>query len=373
MNGALAVDEATLIPLERVEALLRDQLKAAQEPGESPVIRARMSNLVIYCDRPEVAETVAAAVPAIVAVHPARVLLLLPEGAPATAEVMASLRVQCHRLGNTYVCSELVVLHARPQTVDRLPFAVRNLMIGDLPTNLWWASPQPPPLAGTLLYELTEYAQQLIYDSQGWLDPHRAVAATAPWLARFERPPDHARWRVASDLNWRRLKFWRRLLSQALDPMATPRAAESVTEVLVEHGPHAVTQAWELVGWMAASQGWKVQGSRVQPGVEISWQVNTAHGRLNVRIHRLPEGPSEVRRVRIACKLDNKPAALNCVVEDERRLSVQPEGIEAAARTVTMQRPTLSELISRQLSDREPDPVFRESMAVAQVFAQSVL
>jgi hypothetical protein len=34
---------------------------------------------------------------------------------------------------------------------------------------------------------------------------------------------------------------------------------------------------------------------------------------------------------------------------------------------------TPAELIGRQLSDREPDPVFRESMAVAQVFAKSLL
>jgi hypothetical protein len=40
---------------------------------------------------------------------------------------------------------------------------------------------------------------------------------------------------------------------------------------------------------------------------------------------------------------------------------------------VTLQRQSLAELISRQLSDREPDPVFHESMEVARVFAQSVL
>jgi len=41
------------------------------------------------------------------------------------------------------------------------------------------------------------------------------------------------RWRVASDLNWRRLKYWRRLLTQALDPTAAAGAAESATEIVV--------------------------------------------------------------------------------------------------------------------------------------------
>ena len=44
---------------------------------------------------------------------------------------------------------------------------------------------------------------------------------------------------MASDLNWRRLKYWRRLLLQALEPASAPGAAETVSEVLVEHGPAA--------------------------------------------------------------------------------------------------------------------------------------
>ena len=80
-----------------------------------------------------------------------------------------------------------MTLHAAGAAVERLPFAVRALLIGDLPTNLWWASPQPPPLAGPLLYDLAEHAQQIIYDSLGWPDPVRGVAATASWLDQIER------------------------------------------------------------------------------------------------------------------------------------------------------------------------------------------
>src|SRR5262249_17825060 len=148
-----------------------------------------------------------------------------------------------------WVISEQVTLHARGQGVGRLPSAVRALLIGDLPTNVWWATPQPPPLAGVLLYDLAENAQQIIYDSIGWPEPARGVVAVAAWLEVFDSGQAPSSWRVASDVNWRRLKFWRRLLTQALDPASAPGAMESVTEVLVEHGPHAVIQAWELVSW----------------------------------------------------------------------------------------------------------------------------
>src|SRR5205823_6176174 len=168
-----------------------------------------------------------------------------------------------------------VTLRAGGSAVDRLPFVVRTLSIGDLPTNLWWAAAQPPALAGPLLYDLAEHAQQIIYDSIGWSDPARGVAATSAWLNQIERSAAGSRWRVASDLNWRRLKYWRRLVAQALDPASAPGAAESVTEILVEHGPHAVVQAWELGSWLARRLGWMVRGGRVQPGVEIAWQFVT--------------------------------------------------------------------------------------------------
>ena len=71
--------------------------------------------------------------------------------------------------------------------MHHLPFAVRALLIGDLPTNLWWAAPVPPPFAGPLLYELAEHAQQIVYDSMGWPDPAHGVAATAGWLEQIER------------------------------------------------------------------------------------------------------------------------------------------------------------------------------------------
>jgi glucose-6-phosphate dehydrogenase assembly protein OpcA len=198
------------------------------------------------------------------------------------------------------------------------------------------------------------------------------VAATAAWLPQVERH-DGGRWRVASDLNWRRLKYWRRLLKQALDPASNPGVAQSVSEVLVEHGPHAVVQAWELVSWLTRKLAWRVQGGKVDPGVEMAWRCDTPAGPTRVRIHRLEQGPPEVRRVRLACRLNDEPGALNLVAEEGQRLVIQLEGAEGAPRTQTLPALSPAELVGRQLSDRERDPVFHESMAVAQVMARSLL
>lgn len=379
--------QVSQVPLHDVETELHRRLQAIQGLGEgAPVQRACMSNLVIFCDKPELADKVAEEVPTIVSQHPARVLLLTAAPEEAVENVTATVCVRGNVVDpGRWVVSEQVVLRAPGKAIERLPFSVRALLIGDLPVNLWWAASQPPPFFGALLFELIEPAQQIIYDSIGWPDPARGVVATAAWLEQVERGPHlnppkklgeglgGGRWRVASDLNWRRLKYWRRLLSQALDPVTAPGALESITEVLVEHGPHAVIQAWELVSWLASRLKWQVKGGRVEPNVEISWQVKAAHGGLRVRIRRLAEGPSAVRRVRIACSLAGQPGALDFVVENERRLAVIPEGIPAEPRTVTAQPQQLADLVGRQLSDRERDPVFHESMAVAQVLAESVL
>lgn len=362
-----------VVPLKNVEHELARRLRAIEGLGKGPVLRACMSNLVMYCDTPDLANRVLTELPSIVATHPARVLLLYTD--PEAADgVTASVSVHGRLTGEgNWVVSEQVTLRAPAKASDRFPYAIRPLLIGDLPTNLWWAAPTPPSAAGSLLFELSEPAQQVIYDSIGWREPARGVVATAAWLAQDERGRRSVRPRVTSDLNWRRLKYWRRLLAQALDPATAPGAIESITELEIEHGPHSVIQAWELAAWLASRLEWKVQGGRVQPNVEIDWRARAPHGNLTIRLRRLPEGPSEVRRLHLACTLDGKPVKLNIAYDGERRLTVVPEGIDAAPRTMTVQPQPLAELIGRQLSDREHDPIFHESMAVARVFADSVV
>src|SRR5439155_9308130 len=74
-----AVQEAVSVGLHDIERELSRQMRALQGAGEAPVLRARMSNLVVFCDRPDMADRVAAQIPDIVAIHPARVLLLVGE------------------------------------------------------------------------------------------------------------------------------------------------------------------------------------------------------------------------------------------------------------------------------------------------------
>ena len=61
------------IAIKNVDREVNRRLSLLHGPG-TPVQRACMSNLAIYCDTPELVEKVSAQVPEIVALHPCRVL-----------------------------------------------------------------------------------------------------------------------------------------------------------------------------------------------------------------------------------------------------------------------------------------------------------
>ncbi len=360
-----------LVPLKDAERELNRQMKLLQGAPHRPLQRARMSNLVIFCSSLEDSILINEQVPAISAVHPARTILLVGEPGP---DRELTTRVTVRPVGPGamhYACAEQVTLHAGGCVVDRLPFAVRSLLIGDLPVNLWWAAATPPPLSGSLLHDLAEDAQQIIYDSVGWPDPARGVAATGGWLEQIERPG--VRWRVASDLNWRRLKYWRRLLDEALGFLSREDVAEVVSEIHLEHGPHGMVHAWLLGSWMTAWLGWKVQVGKVTPGRETVWRFRTPSGEGAVFIRRLDEGLPEVRRLRISARIAGQGTSLLVESDVPGRLSSRIEGSDSQPRTVSMPPSSPAEFIARQLSDRERDPAFRESMATATVMAQSLL
>ena len=65
------VNEPVEVPLRNIERELDRQLKLSQGPGIAPVIRARMSNLVVFCESAEHAAQISTEVPDIVAAHPA--------------------------------------------------------------------------------------------------------------------------------------------------------------------------------------------------------------------------------------------------------------------------------------------------------------
>jgi hypothetical protein len=143
-----------------------------------------------------------------------RVVLLLVAGVHSQGEGLEAF-VRAHRRlteEGQQIYSEHVTVRAGSASIRRLPATVRSLLLGDLATTLWWATPEAPPLHGTLFDELADLTDQVIYDSVAWTDPLRQLIVMANWIER-----GHAK--SIADLAWQRPRLWHRLLSHHLRPL----------------------------------------------------------------------------------------------------------------------------------------------------------
>ncbi len=181
---------------------------------DGPVTRAVMANLVVFRDRPE-RERVDLAAPVegvpideVALRCPARVIMLHhtarstpcgPIGATISIFLFGppEMRIGVEQIAVRSSCAE-----------DSLPSVVRHLLLGDIPTTVWWAEDvsQIAPLDA-----IVTMGRQLVYDSRQWRDIRRGIQPLARLLSRPHAPD-------LADLNWRRLTSMRQALVQALAP-----------------------------------------------------------------------------------------------------------------------------------------------------------
>lgn len=335
--------------------------------GEAPVTRACMSNLIAVCHSSDELATVNNEIPAIVCRHPARVLLLLADARQEGARLEAYVTTHAHIVeGRQQVVSEHVIIEARGAVVRGLPSAVRGLLVGDLPTALWWATSEAPSQGGQLFAELADLADQVIYDSLGWPNALHHPLATARWAVG-----DRAR-QAVSDLAWRRLKLWRRLMAQALDPAVAPGILQGVREIEVEHGHHAMTQAWLLTAWLALRLGWRPTKGAMTGETESRWQFQAPHGMVAVTIRHLGAGEAEIHTLRVVGASAGRTAAIRFATAGPGRLVATSDLAPSMVMTLSAVPQDRAELVARQLPDLARDPLFRDCLEFARSMARAL-
>lgn len=235
---------------DRIEADLAALWREVARDG--PVSRAVMSNLVVYCRCPADQNVDLGVPPADIPVedvarqHPARVILLHHDlDAPDQLTLAAHVGVLLFGPpAARYGVEQIVIRSACSEAA--LPSIVRPLMLGDVPTTVWWTE----DLSRTRpLTPLVTMGRQLVYDSRRWRDVRLAVNALSPLLSdRFG--PDLA------DANWRRLTPVRQALIHAIgsgDAVKRPMFGS----VRIRHQAGESALAWLLAGWLESvgSQG----------------------------------------------------------------------------------------------------------------------
>ncbi len=345
------------------------QFNQANSDGHTVVMRACMSNLIIFCDSPQEAEIINQEIAAIVDVHPARILLLLGNGKPSESNMEANVAIYYTALDDGWqVCAERIDIVSTSAMAERLPSVARSLLVGDLPTTLWWASQRPPPTAGETFFQLAELANQIIYDNVGWVNPAQGVAAMTRWVAAQQNT------QIVHNLAWRRFTGWRKLISQVLDPQTEPGTLESLHTIEIAHGPHALPMTWLLTGWLASQLKWQaIDGKRLSDS-ELVWRFRNNNQDIKVHVTRLPKGNPLIYQLLFDW---GKPALAGRICFkrlDNERIGISEELSTVPPRVFTVQVPERSTLVSAQLAQRNRDKIFenalKSSNAMTAVFQQ---
>jgi glucose-6-phosphate dehydrogenase assembly protein OpcA len=349
--------------------LLWAQFNHANSDEQAVVMRACMSNLIIYCDTPKEAEVISQEIPAIVDIHPARILLLVGNGKPSEAALEASIAIYYTALDDGWqVCGERIDVISTTAAADRLPSVARSLLVGDLPTTLWWASQRPPPTTGDVFFQLAELANQIIYDNVGWLNPAQGVAAMTRWVAAQENT------RIVHNLAWRRFAGWRKLISQVLDPQATPGALHALHTIEIAHGPHALPMTWLLAGWLASQLKWQsVDGKRLSNS-ELVWRFRNNNQDIKIQVKRLPKGNPLIYHLMFDWGKPEQAGRICFERLDNERIGIVEALSTVPPRAFSAHVPERSTLVSAQLAQRNRDKIFenalKSSNAMTAVFQQ---
>jgi glucose-6-phosphate dehydrogenase assembly protein OpcA len=221
---------------------------------ETPDTRAIMSNLVIFRERAE-GENVDVEAPLrddlvveVALCHPSRVVLLVHARSDVDSRTPLAAAVGILTFGPAearHAIEQIAVRSHGPE--QSLPSIVRRLVMGDLPTSVWWTEDlsQAPPLAA-----LATMGRQFVYDSRQWRDV-RAGISTVIGLLEHRHAPDVA------DLNWRRLAPLRQGVLRALaaaDRVPERRALRDAPDLCIDvvHPPGEEALACLLIGWLTS-------------------------------------------------------------------------------------------------------------------------
>ncbi|MDR3636396.1 MAG: glucose-6-phosphate dehydrogenase assembly protein OpcA [Isosphaeraceae bacterium] len=357
------------VDLDAIEVALKQlwKLPGSEPTAEDAHLRACMANLLIYCATGCDTGNLTDELDVIVRVQPSRVLLLIGGDETLGNAVTAEVSARCHLGGEGHpICSEQITVTAARGASGRLASTARPLLVGDLPTSLWWISDVPPPLGGEVFSALRAMADQVIYSSDLWPDPVSGTIAVAGWVAG--RPTVRP---AVTDLAWRRLKPWRRLVSQTLDPAALLDALDRLDRIEVEHGSHGLPQAWLLTGWMASRLGWHAQGGMVHAGPDAVWTFRAPHGTVEIRIRRMPHGETGIQRLRVGWTRDESRHEVTFAPTGDGRLSATSPVLGEEPRTLILPSCTRAALVAAELQELVPDLAFREALGVTLAMAES--
>jgi len=265
-DGSVAVDSATV---ERALSELWQQ--AAASADGKPVTRARVMTLVVYSEDEQTGALADAVAEALPERHPSRGIVIKVKPTES-APLRASLSIQCLMSagGDQKICSEIVTVMGGGDTRALIPGAVTPLLVSGLPAVLWWTG-RPRPADPVLRRFAREGVDRILLDSNLFRDPGAGLIAMARWQE------DPRRRAVIADLSWERLREWRQLIAQTMDPPEARTALRQVRQVEIGYqtGDGIPEEAILLAGWLVACLRWQPLDSPAHGVVAFSTRADS--------------------------------------------------------------------------------------------------
>jgi glucose-6-phosphate dehydrogenase assembly protein OpcA len=192
---------------------------------------------------------------AIAANHPSLAIVVCEEPSVKAGRIDAS--ITTHALSTpsrTAGRCELVSLRVGGAPGKHLAALVDPLLIGDVPTYLWWL--HTPPFGQPELAEALNVSEALVVDSARFDRPYHSFLGLAELAAKTPR-----RLGVA-DFQWTRLEPWRETIAQFFEPRDRRPFLAGIANFGIDYvgeGRGNRIAAGLLIGWFASALGWKME------------------------------------------------------------------------------------------------------------------
>lgn len=341
-----------------IEAAFGRMWEQLDDPSdERRVIRACMTNLVVFCPEPSAAATATEAVAGLMGHHPCRVILLSWSDKEGGIEAHLSANCTIASAGNaSHVCCEQVWLQAGRDGRERLGWAALPLLIPDLPVVLWSAGSGPPPLE--MLSDLMTQVDRVLVDTRTSADP------SAAWSVCHRAPGGRTLHCAVSDLTWARLEAWRSGIASLFDgPEVEQLAGLQKVRIQWSSDPKrpAIGRAAAMLiaGWLADRLAWEVQD--IAPKGD-GFVLGTAGG---VKLSAGPakaDGKSAGHLASVSLTAPAGEFRARRSADGQSLLLSRPGGQE---QTIPGGRPTTAELLADELEGRAGDRALQSALAVA--------
>ena len=241
------------------------QIKAELANMWHEVTRSSVLTLVAYTESADRATQISDLLDRLAGQHPSRAITIVVESTNATPT--ASVMLHTHEIGQTknMIGAEQIVIYLPVTEMARVAEYVQPLLLSDMPVFVWWAGQLPGN--ERLIEDLSGLGDHLVFDSAVFAQPSRDLTILADLIRQYRS--SKVNYKAYHDFNWERLTPWRAAISQSFDPPHL-EYLEHISQARIGYVGHAdllapSTQAYLLVGWLAALLDWTPESFQIQP------------------------------------------------------------------------------------------------------------